>query len=149
MKFNHTKFARDFATVCATRNMSIYRASQQFPVVRLCGKVRAPKTITPTDRVHMAQWADLNLAQYEIHEEPQPLAKPEYHGETCGCSHHDSLTCLAEREHETRFNTMMLHARGDWRDITIWCPCLCHRDARGHQIAEEAWKPIPKRRKAA
>lgn len=144
MKFNHSQFARDFRAVCAARNLSIYRASQQFPVRGLCTKVKAPKTITPTDRRHMATWAGLDLSQYELPDEPPPESV--HRGDTCGCSHHDSLTCLAEREHLSRFNTMLYHAHGDWRDITIWCKCPCHRDTHGHQVAEQDWKPIPKRR---
>lgn len=64
----------------------------------------------------------------------QPTSTP-----LCGCVHFNALTCLAETEHMSRFNALLVFSTTTMT-LNGRCQCLCHRDAQGQQVSEQAWQ---------
>ena len=48
----------------------------------------------------------------------------------CPSPNGDAITCLAESLHTTRFNAMLLKAKGDIDHYPEQCTCPCHRDVQ-------------------
>ena len=56
-----------------------------------------------------------------------------------GCSHYNALTCIAEQEHTSRFNAMIVFANGDENG---GCSCPCHHDAYHRPVSATTWQRI-------
>lgn len=54
----------------------------------------------------------------------------------CNCEHTDAITCIATREHMSRFNAMLTFARGDIDRYPGQCTCPCHRSVAYRSVTE-------------
>lgn len=56
-----------------------------------------------------------------------------------GCEHHNAITCIAEKEHISRFEAMLMYIVGDIDTQFGGCSCPCHRTHDNWQVDEQTW----------
>lgn len=56
----------------------------------------------------------------------------------CDCTHHNWLTCWAEKHHTSRFNAMFITTTRTVH-LSGHCDCPCHQDANKQQVSEQDW----------